>query len=42
MCEALKELFKEEPEERWNDGLETGMDRGISQGTRLGVISTLV
>ena len=34
MCEALKELFKEELEERWNDG--------ISQGTRLGVINTLV
>lgn len=38
MCEALKDLFKEELEESWNEGHKTG----ISQGTHIGVITTLV
>ena len=50
MCEALRELFKEELEEKWNEGLKAGISQGISQGitqgitqgTRLGVINTLV
>ena len=42
MCEALRELFKEELEQKWNDGLKTGISQGISQGARLGVISILV
>ena len=46
MCEALKELFKDELEERWNDGIKIGISQGISQGISLGkrqgIISTLV
>jgi len=38
MCEALKELFKDELEERWNDGIKTGISQGINQGKRLGAI----
>ena len=42
MCEALKDLFKEELEESWNEGHKTGISQGISQGTHIGVITTLV
>ena len=32
MCEALKELFKDELEERWNDGIKIGISQGFGQG----------
>lgn len=38
MCEALRELFKEELEE----GRKEGIKEGIRQGTRIGAVSVLV
>ena len=38
MCEALKELFKDELEEKWTDGHKAGMRQGIHQGIHLGAI----
>ena len=36
MCEALKELFREELEESWNNGRNVGISQGISQGINQG------
>lgn len=42
MCEALKELFKEELEESWNDGLKIGIIATLVQLVRDGLLSISV
>ena len=37
MCEALRELFKDELEEEFNHGLNQGLNQGLSQGVSEGL-----
>lgn len=39
MCEALKELFKDELEEKWKEGWNAGISQGINQGLNLNLES---
>ena len=37
MCEALRDLFKEELQEQYEAGMSQGIERGISQGIEQGI-----
>ena len=37
MCEALRDLFKEELQEQYEAGMSQGIEQGISQGIEQGI-----
>ena len=42
MCEALKELMKDELEERERQGISRGIEQGISQGISQGIVQGMI